>query len=104
MSMLREILKQKGMKATELAEKLGVTQMTITYYCDRDIRTSTAIKIAKALDVSLDQLMGLAPLDEPTDDAIEGVAERGDVNADINTMPMHCPHCGHEVEVMVKLK
>lgn len=104
MSQLKEILKKKGVGVTEFAVRLGVTMPTIYRYYTSDIQMSTAMKICKNLDITLDQLMGLAPLDEPTDDAIEGVAERGDVNADINTMPMHCPHCGHEVEVMVKLK
>lgn len=60
MSKLLEILEQKGIKQTYLAWKLGVSNGAVSNWCtDRAIpRTETAIKIAKILDVSIDDIWG----------------------------------------------
>lgn len=58
---LKKALKDKGMKQRELAEKIGVTEATISQYaCDtRPPRSEHVIAICKILGTSADWLLGL---------------------------------------------
>lgn len=56
---LREIRESKGMSVPELVELSGVPRRTIQDIEKRgDCLVSTASKLARALDVSLDKLVG----------------------------------------------
>ena len=58
---LRAILAQKKMSQAELAKAAGLSEQTITNYVQGDRRPNTdiVVKIAKALSVSSDYLLGL---------------------------------------------
>lgn len=56
---LKELRKEKGLSQKDLAEKLNVTQRTISYYENSTTAPSNAeivTKIADALNVRLDEL------------------------------------------------
>lgn len=55
------VRKAKGITQLELAKKIGATQRVIAYYeAESDhIPTNLLVPIAKALKVSLDELVGL---------------------------------------------
>ena len=58
---LAQLRRAKGLTQTELGKKVGVSQRVITYY-ERDAEhppTHLLIPIAKALKVSVDELLGL---------------------------------------------
>lgn len=61
---LREIRKARGLNQTELAAMIGVTQSAIGHY-ERGIRTIEAQKLtvlAKILEVSTDEILGIKPV------------------------------------------
>ena len=55
---LEEILKEKGIGITELAERLGVNRQTVYYYIKQDDKNplTQLKKIAEALEVKLSDL------------------------------------------------
>lgn len=57
---LDELCGAKGVSLVKLAAETGIAYSVLYYTakCERDIRTSTAIKIADYLECSLDQLFG----------------------------------------------
>lgn len=56
---ISELLKSKGMTQRELAEAIGATEVTVSRYLTgkRMPHAINLMKIAKALDVSIDYLM-----------------------------------------------
>lgn len=61
---LKEILKEKGMTSKELAEKLGVTSVTISYIVTNKTTPSLDMvsRIAQVLNVKISTLLGEEPL------------------------------------------
>ncbi len=61
---LKEILRDKGVTSKELAEKLGVTPVTISYIVTNKTTPSLDMlcRIAKELNVKLSTLLGEEPL------------------------------------------
>lgn len=61
---LKEILREKGVTSKELAEKLGVTPVTISYIVTNKTTPSLDMlcRIAKELNVKLSTLLGEEPL------------------------------------------
>ena len=61
---LKEILKEKGVTSKELAERLGVTSVTISYIVTNKTAPSLEMlcRIAKELNVKLSTLLGEEPL------------------------------------------
>lgn len=57
---LKEIRKQRGLTQTEVANKIGVAQNTYSQYENgkREMDTVTLCKIADALNVTVDYLIG----------------------------------------------
>lgn len=55
---LKEILKERGIKQTWLAEQVGVTRATISNICNDKFLTSIELgfKIAKALDMDFNDI------------------------------------------------
>lgn len=70
---LRNLLKLRGMKQTELAEKIGVSKTTINSIITRNNKSvdfSTMEKIADALDVPIEYFFdrpGKSATEKPTD-------------------------------------
>ena len=61
---LKEIFKEKGVTSKELAERLGVTSVTISYIVTNKTAPSLEMlcRIAKELNVKLSTLLGEEPL------------------------------------------
>ncbi len=61
---LKEILREKGVTSKELAERLGVTPVTISYIVTNKTTPSLDMlcRIAKELNVKLSTLLGEEPL------------------------------------------
>ena len=59
---LSDIRNEAGMSQAKLAEELGVTQQAVNTYenSDKDIMTSTILRIADYFNVSVDYLMGIS--------------------------------------------
>ena len=72
---IRKIRRQKGLSQVELGDRIGVSQQVITNY-ERGIREpdlETMLKIAGALQVSIEILVGEKPVkqDEQTSRALQ---------------------------------
>jgi len=59
---IREIRKERGMSQTELAEKAGISLITISRIerGERDPHLTTLLRIARGLDVRLSELLRTA--------------------------------------------
>lgn len=66
---LASLRKQRGVTQVQLAEGIGSTQRAITYYENEAAYppVSAVISIAKALDVTADELLGLHPIREESE-------------------------------------
>lgn len=82
----KEILEKYGMTQIELADKLGINRVSVSRLLSEknDMRTSTLIKIAKAIGCSVGELF-----------------EADTINEEPNTT-ITCPHCGKSIELEVK--
>jgi transcriptional regulator with XRE-family HTH domain len=72
---IKKLRKQKGLSQIELGDRIGVSQQVITNY-ERGIREpniETLLKIAGALDVSIEKLIADKPIkpDEQTSRALQ---------------------------------
>ena len=56
-----------GFSQYDLAEKIGVTQSTVVGWERKvnNLRSDTLVKLATALNISADELLGLSPPEEP---------------------------------------
>jgi transcriptional regulator with XRE-family HTH domain len=61
---LVQLRKSKGLSQYELADKAGVSQRVVAHYetVVTNPASATVLRLAKALDVSPDQMMGLKPI------------------------------------------
>ena len=60
---LQKILAEKGITQKELAVRAKITESALSYYIkgDRSPRSNTVAKLAAALSVSVDELLGTMP-------------------------------------------
>ena len=56
---IKNIAARKGLKLYEVAEACGMAKTTFSNALNNDMRTSTLIRIAKALGVSADDILGI---------------------------------------------
>ena len=65
MRSIREILEAKGMSQRELADKVGITEVTLSRYINgnRVPKAPTAMCIARALDVDVEEIFECAPVE-----------------------------------------
>lgn len=82
---LKEIMRQKNISSVELAEKLGVSKATVSYWINGKVFPSqeTIVNISKILCVDVWQLFK-----EP--------------NASTSQNELYCPHCGKPIEIDIK--
>ncbi|MCB6684209.1 helix-turn-helix domain-containing protein [Alistipes finegoldii] len=73
---VKEICKEKGMQMQELADKLGITRITLTRNISGNPTIGTLESIAAALGVSVPELFAPQP-----------------------TNAITCPHCGKLIKV-----
>ena len=59
---LREAIMQSGMKKTEIAKRLGISQSTVSKYLHQDKFPSieTFANLCEIIDVSADDILGLS--------------------------------------------
>ena len=83
---IKECCAERGMTQKELAEATGITEATISRYAggSRLPKIAQAIRIADALNVSIDQLL-----------VREGCMAKNDINDHLRLKP--CPFCGEPV-------
>lgn len=80
---VKELCKQKGITQKELANTLGVTEITLTRVNNGNTSLSLLEKIATALNVPITELFA-APL--------------------VGAASVCCPHCGKSISVSVSVK
>lgn len=73
---VKELCKEKGLQMQELADKLGITRITLTRNISGNPTISTLENIAAALGVSVPELFAPQP-----------------------TNTITCPHCGKPIKV-----
>lgn len=76
---IREVLKEKGLRASELAKKIGMSESGLNQHINGNPSVKTLEKIADALSVSITELFEKRP--EPT---------------------LKCPHCGKEIHIKIE--
>lgn len=82
---LKEIMKNKAVSSIALAEALGVSKATVSYWLNGKVFPSpdTLCKIANYLGVELWELFKAPDIAPPS-------------------QPLTCPHCGKPIEVEIK--
>lgn len=72
---LKEIRKQRGLTQAEVAKKIGVAQNTYSQYENgkREMDTATLCKIADALNVTVDYLIGHSVYEQENDKRFDGM-------------------------------
>lgn len=73
---VKELCKEKGLQMQELADKLGITRITLTRNISGNPTISTLENIAAALGVSVPELFAPQP-----------------------TNTITCPHCGKSITI-----
>lgn len=86
---LKEIMGMKGISSIALAEKLGVSKVTVSYWINRKVfpDPDKLEKIADAVGVEVWELFK----DPQADDAPSSCS-------------LVCPHCGRQLNINVELK
>lgn len=91
---IREIAISKGLNLTQLAYKLGVTKATLSQNLKANMRLSTLIDIAKALDVDVPDLFRHPTMPAPTPTT--------QTSTDTPHNSFQCPYCGKTISVSKK--
>ena len=81
---IREILDQKGMKAKDLADKLGTSQQ----YVSRILRGETSVSITRLKEIA--DILGVSLLELFSDYKSSVAVEPG---------TLVCPHCGNKIRL-----
>lgn len=77
---IREVIKEKGLKASELAAKIGMSESGLNQHINGNPSVKTLEKIADALGVSITELFEKRP------DSV-----------------LVCPHCGKEITIKISV-
>ncbi|RGP18251.1 helix-turn-helix domain-containing protein [Parabacteroides gordonii] len=78
---IKEVIKEKGMTITELADKMGINRVNLSNMVNGNPTVETLNKIADALNVPVTELF-----ERPKSD----------------TASLTCPHCGKGIEIEIK--
>lgn len=78
---IKEVIKEKGMTITELADVMGINRVNLSNMVNGNPTVETLNKIADALKVPVTELF-----EEPKSDSAS----------------LTCPHCGKNIEIGVK--
>lgn len=76
---IREVIKEKGLKTSELAEKLGMTESNLNYHISGNPSVKILERIADGLGVPISELF----------------EER-------HQSTITCPHCGKDIYIKVE--
>lgn len=88
MNRIKEILKEQGVTINELADKLGISRVTLSTQINGTANIVSYEKIATALNVPMWQLF----------------ASPEEIQSKSDGVSITCPNCGKEFEVELKAK
>ncbi len=88
MNRIKEILKEQGVTINELADKLGISRVTLSTQINGTANIVSYEKIATALNVPMWQLF----------------ASPEEIQSKSDGASITCPNCGKEFEVELKAK
>ena len=88
MNRIKEIVKEQGVTINELADKLGISRVTLSTQINGTANIVSYEKIATALNVPMWQLFASPEEIQPQSDGVS----------------ITCPNCGKEFEVELKAK
>ena len=77
---IKEVIKEKGMTITELADKMGINRVNLSNMVNGNPTVETLNKIALALNVPVTKLF-----DRPKKDSLS----------------LTCPHCGKDINLKI---
>ena len=77
---IKDVIKEKGMTITELAEKMGINRVNLSNMVNGNPTVETLNKIADAIGCPVTELFG-----QPNKDALT----------------INCPHCGKSINIKV---
>ena len=77
---IKEVIKEKGMTITELADKMGINRVNLSNMVNGNPTVETLNKIADALGVAVTELF-----EQPKKDSVS----------------ISCPHCGKSINIKV---
>lgn len=80
---IKEVIKEKGMTITELADKMGINRVNLSSMVNGNPTVETLNKIADAIGCPVTELF-----ERPKK----------------NSLSITCPHCGKEIEIIAKGK
>lgn len=86
MNRVKEILKEQGSTINELADKMGISRVTLSTQINGTANISSYEKIASALNVPMWQLFAAPDEVQPQSD-MTGIT---------------CPHCGKNINIKVE--
>lgn len=86
MNRIKDLLKSKGVTINDLAEKLGISRVTLSTQINGTANIVSYEKIAAALDVPLWQLF----------------ASPDEVSPKKDSLTVNCPHCGKSINLKVE--
>ena len=75
---IKEVIKEKGMTITELADKMGINRVNLSNMVNGNPTVETLNKIADALEVSVTELFE---------------------QSKTGTVSLSCPHCGKSINI-----
>ena len=75
---IKEVIKEKGMTITELADKMGINRVNLSNMVNGNPTVETLNKIAAALEVSVTELFE---------------------QSKTGTASLSCPHCGKSINI-----
>ncbi|KKB59716.1 helix-turn-helix domain-containing protein [Parabacteroides gordonii] len=78
---IKEVIKEKGMTITELADKMGINRVNLSNMVNGNPTVETLNKIALALNVPVTELF-----EQPKKDSLS----------------LTCPHCGKDINIKVE--
>lgn len=86
MNRIKELLKEKGVTINELADKMGISRVTLSTQINGTANIASYEKIATALNVPMWQLFA----------SPEEVRHKSDA------LSLTCPHCGKDINIKVE--
>ena len=78
---IKEVIKEKGMTITELADRMGINRVNLSNMVNGNPTVETLNKIADAIGSPVTELF-----EQPKKDALT----------------LNCPHCGKEINIKVE--
>lgn len=85
MNRIKEVLKEQGITINELADKMGISRVTLSTQINGTANIVSYEKIATALNVPMWQLFASPEEVQPKKDSVS----------------ISCPHCGKSINIKV---